>query len=212
MAAAAFNTCFLRSTVPMAECIGENGNGELGLGGGPDGGTDNFAHPIPAPVANVAGFGTMKLLHHSCGYHMAVTYLSAALAMWGDNNDGQLGPQADGGTPVPSPAIVTALDEVTEVAMTQYSSCALRVDGTVWCWGSTDDGQTGSTTNVGPVQVQPAQVLGLPDGGATGIVAGLTHVCVNVGGGVECWGFNGNGELGRMTTAAFDPTPAPVVF
>jgi alpha-tubulin suppressor-like RCC1 family protein len=215
MAAAAFNTCFLRSTAPTTECIGENTFGELGLGGdgGPDSGIDNLAHAIPTPVVDVASFGTPKLLHHSCGYHMAVTYFSAALAMWGDNNDGQLGPQDDSGAPNPNPALVTALNEVTQVSMTQYSTCVLRVDGSVWCWGSTDDGQTGSTTNGGPVQVQPSQVMGIADGGATALVAGLTHVCAIVaGGGIECWGYNGSGELGRKTTAAFDPAPAPVQF
>jgi alpha-tubulin suppressor-like RCC1 family protein len=100
---------------------------------------------------------------------------------------------------------------VTDLSFPQYASCALRADGTVWCWGSTAYGETGNTTNGGSIQYAPTQVPGLTQ--VTAIAAGLDHVCALVEGGtVECWGWNVDGELGRATSAAFDPSPAPVQF
>ncbi len=209
--ASAFGTCFARSTSPEGECIGENVYGELGRGGSDDGGIDSLPHPIPA-AANVGALGAVRDFNHSTGYHVGVFFVSGQMATWGDNNDGQLGPQSEGGAPNPNPTLVP-IAEVTAIGMTQYATCALRVDGTVWCWGSTAFGQMGTTASLGPVQTAPALVAGIADAGATLITTGLSHVCVLVNGGeIECWGLNNFGQLGRSTSAQFDPTPAAVSF
>jgi alpha-tubulin suppressor-like RCC1 family protein len=215
LAAMAFDTCFARSTSPFAECMGENVYGELGLGvgdgGGDAAGTDNQPHPTPSAV--VLGPFNLKAFYHSNGYHIGAILGSGAFELWGANNNGQLGPQDDSGAPNPTPTVVTALDNVTALALSQEATCALRVDGTVWCWGSTANGETGNPANIQTIQVTPSQVVALPEAGATAISAGLTHVCAIIaGGGLECWGFNGSGQLGRSTSAGFDPTPGPVVF
>jgi alpha-tubulin suppressor-like RCC1 family protein len=209
----AFETCVQRSDAPLGECFGDNVNGELGLGitgDAGDSGTDKLPHPVPAAV-DLGAWGPIATFVHSTGYHMGVVLQSGQVATWGANNDGQLGLGDDSGASQPTPALIPDFDDVTEMSFTQYSSCAARSDGTVWCWGSTAYGQTGSSTNGGPVQYAPAQVPGLSQ--VANITAGLDHVCALLdGGSVECWGWNTAGELGRSTSAAFDPSPAPVQF
>ncbi len=173
-------------------------------------GTDNMPHPVPAAV----DFGgTMpSSFAHSAGNHMGIVLKSGLIATWGQDNDGQLGSMDDSGASQPTPALVPSFDDVTSMSFTQYASCALRIDGTVWCWGSTAYGQTGNTANGGPVQYAPAQVQGLAH--VTAIAAALDHVCALLSDGtVDCWGWNTDGALGRATTSAvFDPSPAPVEF
>jgi alpha-tubulin suppressor-like RCC1 family protein len=207
----AFETCLLRSVAPFGECIGENVYGELGRGiVGDAAGTDSLSHPTPAAVA-FGNWGALTDFVHSTGYHMGVVLQSGQIATWGADNLGQLGLANDSGASDPTPALVPSLNQVTQMSFMQYASCALRADGTVWCWGSTAYGETGSNASTGPVQYAPVQIPGLAN--VTQISAGLDHVCALIAGGsVECWGWNADGELGRATTAAFDPSPMPVEF
>jgi alpha-tubulin suppressor-like RCC1 family protein len=71
-------------------------------------------------------------------------------------------------------------------------SCALRTDGTLWCWGRDTVGQLGTGT-IG--HLSPAQ------GGSvttwTRPAAGSQHVCSpRTDGTLWCWGYNANGQLG----------------
>jgi hypothetical protein len=91
---------------------------------------------------------------------------------------------------------------VIEVACGEWSTCALKRDGTVWCWGRNDTGQLGDgsfTDRLAPVQVQ-----GLSD--IVQIDAGERHTCALQGNGtfgdISCLGGNINGELGDGTRQA----------
>jgi alpha-tubulin suppressor-like RCC1 family protein len=73
-------------------------------------------------------------------------------------------------------------------------TCATKLDGTLWCWGSNAQGQLGDgTTTDRPF---PAKVAG-----ATGVVtAGALHTCASAGGTVWCWGTDTSGQLGDNVT------------
>jgi alpha-tubulin suppressor-like RCC1 family protein len=92
--------------------------------------------------------------------------------------------------------------------------CALKRDGTVWCWGSNADGGLGDGTTID--RSTPVKVVGLP-GSAVAITAtrwignsgGTCAILYN--GTVWCWGSNTNGQLGiGTTTNAPQTTPVPV--
>jgi alpha-tubulin suppressor-like RCC1 family protein len=209
MSAGPFNSYFYRSVSPAAVAIGRNADGELGRG--EDGGIDTLSHPVPSPI-DFAPVGPVRTLYRSAGPHMGAVLTTAQVAMWGSNVDGELGPQVDGSAPNPTPSVVP-LAEVSWLAMTTNGTCAARVDGSVWCWGTTADGQNGNTVTVTPTQPEPTQVTGVA--GATMVTAGFNHVCALLSdGGVECWGFNNFGQLGHATTPPndFDPTAEPVPF
>ena len=83
-------------------------------------------------------------------------------------------------------------------------SCALLDDGTVRCWGGAGDGQLGygNTQTIGDNET-PGSVGPVNLGGRTAraIAAGDLHTCAILDdGGVRCWGFNANGQLGQNTT------------
>jgi alpha-tubulin suppressor-like RCC1 family protein len=81
-------------------------------------------------------------------------------------------------------------------------TCAVRGDGSVWCWGSTAFIQLGSPT-------VPAQVAMLPL--ATAVASGYGHTCaIAQTNDVYCWGSNLFGELGNGTTSTYSGTPGKV--
>jgi alpha-tubulin suppressor-like RCC1 family protein len=208
----AYETC-VKTSSAEGECFGDNAFGQLGLGegdGGADSGTDNHHHPTPSAV-DLGSLSPISTFAHSAGNQMGVVLPSGEIATWGEDNDGQLGLLDDSGAPRPTPAVVPSFDDVTMLSFTQFGSCALRSDGTVWCWGSTAYGQTGNSANEGSVQYAPEKVKGLSN--VTMIATVVDHACALIdGGAVECWGWNAAGQLGRTTSAVFDPTPAAVEF
>jgi alpha-tubulin suppressor-like RCC1 family protein len=76
-------------------------------------------------------------------------------------------------------------------------SCAVTSGGGAKCWGANFHGYLGdnSTTD----RHAPVDVSGLTSGVAE-ISTGLAHTCaLTTAGGVKCWGFNGQGQLGDNT-------------
>lgn len=125
---------------------------------------------------------------------------------WGSNgcSNNQLGqgvlncatvsyPTAVGG---PSP-----LQNVKQLDVTMSNSCALKNDGTVWCWGHNGYGQLGNNSTTEPPY--PVQVLGGEQGGQylTNVIKislGAFYSCaLTSDGSVYCWGDNLWGQLGN---------------
>src|SRR5262249_9507324 len=74
-------------------------------------------------------------------------------------------------------------------------TCARRVDGTVWCWGSNGYGEYGDGTNMGrfiPTRSTFKDAVSLETGGRS-------TCAINMAGEVWCWGYNERGQLGDGT-------------
>jgi alpha-tubulin suppressor-like RCC1 family protein len=73
----------------------------------------------------------------------------------------------------------------------------------VYCWGYNNDGEIGnnSTTSSNvPVQVVGVGGTGLLSGIAS-IAVGYYHTCaLSATGRIDCWGYNGAGQLGNNST------------
>ncbi|RSM54704.1 hypothetical protein DMB66_37100, partial [Actinoplanes sp. ATCC 53533] len=107
-----------------------------------------------------------------------------------------------GGTPT---RVGTASGWIRPTAGNGYA-CAMRTDGSLWCWGANGDGQLGLgdtvARNAGPVQLTGA--------GWTAVAAGSRHTCaVRSDGTLWCWGANSAGQLGLGDLAVRD-VPVPV--
>jgi alpha-tubulin suppressor-like RCC1 family protein len=141
--------------------------------------------------------------------HACVVRQGGQVACWGAGDDGQLG---DGNTlprstvePVPGNTLGTA----TDIALGDRHTCALLVDGSVWCWGANDSGQLGNGTTTLQPTPTPTRVQGTPD--AIAIAAGGAFTCaVHAAGNVDCWGRNADGELGIGGGLEPRSTPQPI--
>jgi alpha-tubulin suppressor-like RCC1 family protein len=86
-------------------------------------------------------------------------------------------------------------------------TCAVGVNGGLYCWGDNTQGQLGFPASSGAGE--PARV----PGGAVwiGVSAGDSHTCAIDGtGALYCWGANGTGQLGVESRASVSDGPAPV--
>jgi alpha-tubulin suppressor-like RCC1 family protein len=109
---------------------------------------------------------------------------------WGYNGGGALG---DGTTERrDGPVAVTGLEGgVAALDAGANSTCAVTVNGQVWCWGSNDYGQIGDGTKED--RLIPVQVTGL-DGPAVEVSVSTYRTCaLMVDGRIACWGHNPDG-------------------
>lgn len=142
--------------------------------------------------------------------HMVVTSNRSVDAA-GQNTFGQLGNSGSA-----TPTKVTALgNTVTEVAAGDYTSFAVRNDGSLWMWGSNQYGARGDGSSGGtmatPVQVPiSAQITRPSRRGKRALAVGAgVYAAIDRNGHVWTWGVNWNGRLGDGTTAS-RYTPARV--
>jgi len=134
--------------------------------------------------------------------HACVLRAGGQVACWGRNAYGELGVPASAGTRT-SPVAVTALPGAAKAIAVGYGySCAVLVDGAIWCWGDHAGGQLGAGYLANSATTGFAQVLGITD--AVAISAGQQHACAVLDGGyVQCWGRApglGNGLCNTLGT------------
>lgn len=120
-----------------------------------------------------------------------------SLRCWGNNNDRQLG---DGTTMTRNaPTVVTALTEVSDVALSSFHGCAAKSDGSVWCWASGRSGQLGNGMDL-ITSATPVRANGITE--ASAVAVGGSHSCALLRTGAAlCWGANMNGQVGDGTNA-----------
>jgi alpha-tubulin suppressor-like RCC1 family protein len=199
VAAAGTHTCALRAN-GIVSCWGNNLNGELG-----DGTTTSRTTTADVPgLTGVVAIAAGQI--HTC----AALY-NGNVYCWGSSDSGQIG---NGSTSliVSTPALVAGgLKDVVALAAGLVHTCALKSDGTVFCWGDNTSGQLGQGPTGGFTAAPSFAVSGLSN--AVSIAGGHVHTCaVRADGSALCWGENGNGQLGRgNTTKPLSSAAAPVL-
>jgi alpha-tubulin suppressor-like RCC1 family protein len=190
--AGAGSLCALEAS-GTAFCWGYNNVGQVGNG---NAGTNEFT-----PVQVAAGVSSI-----ACGYTSTCAIANGGLECWGSNAFGQLGlgtTQASYSTP----QLVTSLNAVRQVAAGYAHTCAVRVDGTLYCWGDNNYGQLGigNTTN----QSLPTVVSTLSN--VQQVALGGDDTCARRGDGtVWCWGLDADGEVGDGTGSTSITSPVQV--
>ncbi len=178
-------------------CWGGNKDGQLGNGSN----TDSLI-----PVA-VSGLNSNVIAITAGGDHTCALNRVGAVKCWGNNQYGQLG---NGGVASSNvPVNVTNLGfGISALAGGYRHTCATTWQGEMKCWGANYDGQLGNGTAVD--STTPVTVSGLTFG-VSEMVARGSHTCaVITDGGIRCWGYNGNGQLGTGNTTSFT-SPQSVV-
>lgn len=145
---------------------------------------------------------------HACALHTDGT-----VSCWGKDLSGQLGDGTTGEgpnhvrlTPVKVQQSGSDMTGVKAISAGGAHTCALKTDGTVWCWGFALFGQMGNgTTGDGLKQLVPVKVQqgGGDLAGITSISAGAIHTCARRDDSTAwCWGHDDRGQLGDGTTGA----------
>jgi alpha-tubulin suppressor-like RCC1 family protein len=94
---------------------------------------------------------------------------------------------------------VFGMDNTTSIGGGPSHFCAVRVDGSLWCWGGDGNGQLGDGSPQG-FQAAPTRVLTLASP-VTVMDGGGEHTCALLQDGtVWCWGLGSSGQLGENAT------------
>lgn len=95
------------------------------------------------------------------GNHSLALRQDGSLIVWGVNNFGNLGIGCNSGncSIIKNPVLNQNINSISSIAAGDAHSIVLKTDGTIWGWGSSQQGQLG-ITHVGN-QLNPVQIAGL---------------------------------------------------
>lgn len=130
-------------------CWGDSSSGQAGI--------DTFAD-VSSP-RRITGLSDV-IEFDVGGTHACAVKSDNTVWCWGSNKDGRLG-RGDSSTQIfTTPQRVVDVTLANTVRADDDASCALRSDGTVWCWGA-NPSSTLATTDTLPAVLRPSQVPGL---------------------------------------------------
>jgi alpha-tubulin suppressor-like RCC1 family protein len=172
-------------------------------------GPTNYQAAIQHYVSTGRSEGRGTVATPSAGMQHLMVTTNRNVTASGQNVFGQLGTAA---SPLPPTPISSLDNSVTEIAAGDYTSFAVKNDGSLWVWGSNQygargDGSSGDNLSV-PVQVPlPFQVTTPKRGGKRAVAVGTAvYAAIDTQGQVWTWGANWNGRLGDgTTTSRFTP-------
>jgi alpha-tubulin suppressor-like RCC1 family protein len=195
--------CALRSN-SRVDCWGGNLYGEVG--NGTNSGPDNSGYDTPQAVSGITN--AVSLTSDDLRTNCALLS-TGSVDCWGFNNDGELGNGTTGGSNgangYDTPQAVSGITDAASVAAGFASDafCAVVSTGGVDCWGYNFYGELGNGTVGGPDGANgydtPQPVSGISDA-ATVTGGSDANSCVLLTNeAVDCWGYNGLGDLGVGT-------------
>jgi hypothetical protein len=190
--AAAYHTLAIKTDGTLW-AWGNNNQGQLGLGN-----TVNYSSPVQVGLlTNWLKVAAAYAYPSQSGFSVAIQK-NGTLWAWGQNTAGQLG--LGNTTNYSSPkqiGLLTNWQDVSIFGLIDFSTLALKSDGTLWSWGSNSYGQLGLgnlTSYSSPKQV----------GSLTNWlkISGSYHVlAIKTNGTLWSWGFNNFGQLGNGTNS-----------
>ncbi len=181
-------------------CWGENVEGQLGV-------SDAYPGPPSLTPLQVATNSDWTAISggqgHACGIRAP-----GSLWCWGRSSDGETGLGDGAPLQVRTPTRVGNADDWIAVDAGQDTTCGLRADGSLWCWGVNAFGQAGQP---------PSQPITAPrrvgaDTGYVGVSTDTFTTCAwKSSGALSCFGRNVEGQLGvGDTTDRSAPTPVTI--
>jgi alpha-tubulin suppressor-like RCC1 family protein len=160
----------------------------------------NQGYAVPVGLSNGKTAKTIALgSGHSC-----VVTADGTAQCWGDDFNGAVGDNNPdpNGHPIVFPPATPNLTWLTGIAAGNDTTCAVRVDGSVWCWGD-NASYGGGAVGTGDLEdirapVQVVTASGAPLAGGAVVTAGFYDACtLRPDGTAACWGYDGWRELGN---------------
>jgi alpha-tubulin suppressor-like RCC1 family protein len=203
-------------------CWGDNSYGQLGIGS-----TTQSSNTLPVQVVTSVGgaaLANMKKVFfdpgdNSTGATACAADTSGNLWCWGNGANGQLGNgytnNSTFAVPVSASSGGSQFTGVSSMAISSDHVCAIKTDGTLWCWGNNSDGQIGVNSSTQMQYLFPTQVQALFNTvvnvsvSANPVTGNITCATTNDGS-VWCWGSNAAGVLGNGLTTGEAIMPVKV--
>jgi len=171
-------------------CWGDNSWGQIGDG-------HQSIETSPKAVLLSAGVEQIAVgYNHSCALTVADAGGQRHVLCWGNNQYGQLGDTANGGsTPPPDsdrPVAIAVDIDAAEIAASGFHSCARTAAGEAYCWGDNSTSQLGTGDDVNrsaPTRVLPGETIAQ-------LALGFDYTCaLTTDGRVLCWGANDQQQI-----------------
>ncbi|MEM6954587.1 MAG: MopE-related protein [Myxococcota bacterium] len=193
------NSCGLSADGRLA-CWGNNSSGALGNGSTEDSNVPGLVQGLDDVIEFAVGGG------HGCAIRS-----NESLVCWGNNFRGQLGDGTNENRTVPTQVLgltgVSIASQVFSVDASGGHTCASRPSD-VLCWGHNFRFQLGRLPNEDVNR--PRNVSGTS--GRPELALGASFSCARrFNGRVDCWGDNGNGQIGDGSTIGARSSPSRVV-
>lgn len=156
-----------------------------------------FAMPATRAFAASTDLSVSTGANHTCAVNADGT-----LWCWGfagpDYDLGYLGDGTNYGSELP--VQVGTDTDWSRVSVGYATTCAIKTDGRLFCFGWNGSGQLGTGADqVGIDELSPVQIGIATDWAAVGV--GTSSACaVTTDGALSCWGWNSSGQLGNGTT------------
>jgi alpha-tubulin suppressor-like RCC1 family protein len=182
-------------------CWGRGRRGQLGLG-------LTNQRSSPTQVGTDTDWAQVSArTNHTCA-----TKTDGSLWCWGSNNAGELGFVTSLGSASTPQRVGTDRDwahvsaggtlGTLPVGFVYGFTCAIKTDGSLWCWGENAAGQLG----LGGAMDRDTPTRVGADNDWTLVHTGAFHACAVKAGALYCWGDNTDGQLGLSGGARDVPT------
>ena len=176
---------------------GDNRLGNLG-----DGTTSTRSSPVQV-------YALINIIAVSGGTHHTLALDNTGnVWAWGNNNDGELGNNSGDqvtsfGYKYDPTSVKVPIDSVVSISAGMFDSMALKKDGTLWLWGSNDNGELGDGTSTS--RSAPASVSGLSN-----VVEmcspGSTSIALTNDGTLWTWGTNDEIATANIDSSSYRNT------
>lgn len=132
-------------------------------------------------------------------YHTAAIKTDGTLWSWGGGRDGQLG--KNNTTCVSSPIqTISAGTNWKSVSAGAYHSVSIKIDGTLWSWGSSLNGEMGRSDAVN--RSSPVQTVSAGTNWKQATTGGVSSAAIKTDGTLWVWGYGKYGQLGTNNVAS----------